>query len=159
MNKEISPSVTKERFKVIPAVYLILIRDRKILLLRRQNTGFEDGNYSLIAGHVDENEGPTRAVLREAQEEAGIDIDRSKLQLAHVMYRKKPEEERIDLFFIAEAWEGEPQNMEPEKCDDLKWFALDNIPQNTIPHVRDVIEKHIANKSVYSESGFNSNSL
>jgi len=56
-------------------------------------------------------------------------------------------------------WEGEPQNMEPEKCDDLRWFALDHIPQNTIPHVRDVIEKHITNKTIYSESGLNSNSL
>lgn len=157
MDKERLPSMNKERFKVIPAVYLILIRDNKILMLRRQNTGFEDGNYSLIAGHVDENEGPTRAVSREASEEAGIHILPENIRLAHVMYRKKPDEERIDFFFIADAWEGEPRNLEPEKCDDLSWFPLDNIPENTIPHVRDVIENHLVNKRAYSEFGLNNN--
>lgn len=157
MNKERLPSMNKERFKVIPAVYLILIRDNKILMLRRQNTGFEDGNYSLIAGHVDENEGPTRAVSREADEEAGIHILPESLRLAHVMYRKKPDEERIDFFFTTDIWEGEPQNLEPEKCDDLSWFPLNHIPQNTIPHVRDVIENLFVNKKVYSESGLNNN--
>lgn len=154
-NKEIQNS--KERFKMIPAVYLILMRDKKILLLRRKNTGFEDGNYSLIAGHVDENEGPISALVREAQEEANIRVDRNNLRLAHVMYRKKPEEERIDFFFVAETWEGEPQNMELEKCDDLSWFSLDHIPQNTIPYIRDAIEKHIAHKTIYSESGLDNN--
>ena len=154
MNKEISFPKNKERFKAIPAVYLILIKNKQILLLRRKNTGYEDGNYSFIAGHVDENEGPTCAVLREAQEEAGIKIDRDNLQLAHIMYRKNPEEERIDLFFITKMWDGEPKNMEPGKCDDLSWFPIDNIPLNTIPYIRDVIENHILNKTVYSEFGF-----
>jgi 8-oxo-dGTP diphosphatase len=40
----------------IPASYLFLERDNRILLLRRSNTGYEDGNYSLIAGHVEANE-------------------------------------------------------------------------------------------------------
>lgn len=147
----------KERFAVIPAVYLVLIRNKHILLLRRLNTGFEDGNYSLIAGHVDESEGPTGAVIREAQEEAGIQVYPDTLTLAHVMYRKKPEEERIDFFFIAKTWEGDPQNREPEKCDDLSWFPLDNIPQNTIPHVRDFIEKRLVDKSNFSEYGLDIN--
>ena len=45
-----------ERFKVITAVHLILIENNKILLQRRYNTGYEDGNYSVVAGHVEENE-------------------------------------------------------------------------------------------------------
>lgn len=157
MDKESLPPMGKERLKVIPAVYLILIRDNKILMLRRQNTGFEDGNYSLIAGHVDENEGPIRAVSREASEEAGIHIRPENLSLAHVMYRKKPDEERIDFFFITEVWEGKPQNLEPEKCADLEWFSLDHLPQNTIPHVRTVIENHFVNRRFYSETGLSNN--
>ena len=154
MNKEILPPMNKERFKVIPAAYLILIRDNKILMLRRQNTGFEDGNYSLIAGHVDENEGPTRAVSREAEEEAGIHILPDNLKLAHVMYRKKPGEERIDFFFITNVWEGEPQNLEPEKCDDLSWFPINQLPQNIIPYVKSGIENY-RNKILFSEFGWN----
>ena len=39
-------------FKFKSAVHLFLIQDDKILLLRRYNTGYEDGNYSVIAGHL-----------------------------------------------------------------------------------------------------------
>lgn len=34
-----------ERFKMRVAVHLILEQDNKYLLLRRYNTGYEDGNY------------------------------------------------------------------------------------------------------------------
>jgi 8-oxo-dGTP diphosphatase len=37
----------KDWFKIIPAVHLILIREGHVLLLRRYNTGYEDGNYSV----------------------------------------------------------------------------------------------------------------
>ena len=54
------------------AVYLLLLREGHVLLLRRHNTGYEDGNYSVIAGHVDPGERVTQALVREAAEEAGI---------------------------------------------------------------------------------------
>jgi 8-oxo-dGTP pyrophosphatase MutT (NUDIX family) len=54
------------------AVYLALVRENQVLLLKRQNTGFEDGNFGLIAGHVEKAESITQAVIREASEESGI---------------------------------------------------------------------------------------
>ena len=65
-----------ERFKLVVAVHLILIEDGKILLLRRYHTGYEDGNYSVVAGHIDGDESVIKAMQREALEEAGITIDR-----------------------------------------------------------------------------------
>ena len=56
----------------IPAAYLVLIKEKKILLLRRFNTGYEDGNYSFIAGHVEKSESFTACIIREAKEEANI---------------------------------------------------------------------------------------
>ena len=44
--------MAKERHKLIPTVYLVSIKDNKILLLRRFNTGFMDGFYSFPAGYV-----------------------------------------------------------------------------------------------------------
>ncbi|NQY54774.1 MAG: NUDIX domain-containing protein, partial [Campylobacteraceae bacterium] len=58
----------------IPASYLILIRQNKILLLRRHNTGYQDGQYSTIAGHVEEGESFSQCIIREAKEEAGITL-------------------------------------------------------------------------------------
>ena len=54
-----------ERFKIITAVHLILIENERVLLLRRYNTGYEDGNYSVPAGHVEEDEDVIKAMQRE----------------------------------------------------------------------------------------------
>ena len=63
-----------ERFKIITAVHLILIENERVLLQRRYNTGYEDGKYSVVAGHVEENEDVITAMQREALEEIGIRI-------------------------------------------------------------------------------------
>ena len=145
----------KERFKFISAVHLFLIKDGKILLSRRFNTGYEDGNYSVPAGHIDGNEKATSAMAREAKEEIGIDLNEKQLQMAHVMHRKKPdeEEERIDFFFEAIEWQGEPENVEFNKCDDLSWFPISQLPPNTIPYVKAGVENY-KNKVSFSEFGW-----
>jgi len=71
----------KERFKLIISVYVLFVKDEKILMLRRANTGWEDGNYSLVAGHADGNEALTEATIREAKEESGVKIEPADLQL------------------------------------------------------------------------------
>lgn len=124
-----------ERFKIIPAVHLLLIKDEKILLLRRINTGFYDGSYSVIAGHLNGGETATLAMVREAKEECGITINSENLKMVHVMHRKS-NEERVDFFFITEEWKGEPINTEKNKCDDLSWFSLNELPNNIVPYVK-----------------------
>jgi len=67
------------RFMLIPEVHLLLLRESKILLLRQYQTGYENGNYSVVADHVDGNEPATVAVARETYEEAGIVLTRPTL--------------------------------------------------------------------------------
>ena len=69
MQKIVSP---RNRPKAVPASYIVLMRDNQVMLLKRFNTGYEDGKYSLIAGHVDEGETFTQCIIREAKEESGI---------------------------------------------------------------------------------------
>lgn len=142
--------MVKERHKVIPASYLVLIKDNKILLQRRFNTGYEDGKYSVVAGHVDKGETFTEAIIREVKEEAGIILEAEDLSVVHVMNRNIQDDERIDIFFIAEKWTGNIENKEPNKCDDLSWFDLDDMPDNVIPYIKKAINC-IKNKVVYSE--------
>ncbi len=148
--------MTKKRHQNVPASYLTLFKDNKILLLRRCNTGYEDGNYSMVAGHVDPGETFTQCIIREAKEEAGIELNFKDLKVVHIMHRNsksQEDNERVDTFFMAEKWTGNIVNKEPNKCDDLSWFDLDNIPKNTIPYVKKAIQ-NIRNKIYYSEFGW-----
>jgi ADP-ribose pyrophosphatase YjhB (NUDIX family) len=130
-----------ERFKLVPAVHLFLFREDKILLIRRANSGFFDGYYSVPAGHLDGNETAAQAMVREAMEEICITINPKDLKAIHVMHRKS-EEERIDFFFTTKKWLAEPRIGEPDKCDDLGWFPFDNLPKNIVPYVRFAINRH-----------------
>ena len=150
--------MNKFRHTIIPAVYLILEKEDKILFLKRMNTGHEDGNYSLVAGHIDDGESPTQALVREAKEEAGIGIDASDLHFCNVLYRREIKEDgtveqRVDFFFSTHIWTGEVRNMEPEKCGDLSWFALDRMPENVVSYVKTALS-HYRNGLVYSEFGW-----
>lgn len=140
-----------ERFKLVVAVHLVLIENEKILLQRRYNTGYEDGNYSVVAGHIDGNESIIRAMQREALEEAGIKIKEEDLEIVHAMHRKTPNRESIDYFFVCKKYEGKIQIMEKDRCDELAFYNLEDLPNNVIPYVRKGIENYINNKpfSVY----------
>lgn len=141
-----------ERFKLIASVYLILIKNNKILLLRRQNTGYEDGKYGLPAGHLEDNETLKEGLKREVKEEIGIDIAIDDVNLVHIMHRRG-QDIRIDFFFKVGKYEGDIQNKEPEKCDDLSWFSLDALPNNIIPYIKQAIEKS-QKRILYSEIGW-----
>ena len=140
------------RSKFLVAVHLFFFRDQDILLLRRFNTGYEDGNYSVVAGHVDAGETVTQAAVREANEEVGVILDPAELQIVHVMNRNS-EDEGIDFFIVVRQWVGEVTNNEPQKCDDLAWAAVDALPDNTIPYVKRAIENYQAGL-YYSEFGW-----
>jgi ADP-ribose pyrophosphatase YjhB (NUDIX family) len=136
----------KIRNKAIPAVYVFLEKDGTILVARRCNTGYQDGNYNVPSGHVEASELPRAAMIREAKEEIGIDLSPENLKLVHVSYRPKHDEtgDRVDFFFRATKWSGEVTNMEPNKCDDLKWVKPTQLPASTTPHVREAIESMLS---------------
>lgn len=136
------PKKHPQRFRLISAVHIFLIRDDQILLLRRANTGYQDGSYSVVAGHLDGNETIKQAAMREAKEEVGITLIPQDLTIVQVMHRKS-DDERIDWFLTATTWQGQVTNCEPNRCDRLLWRPLDDLPDNIIPYVRHAINNYI----------------
>ena len=134
--------MAKTRNKAIPAAYLFLERDDKFLIARRCNTGYQDGLYHVPAGHVEDQELPSRAIVREAKEEICIDIDPADLQLFHVSYRPRHDatDNRVDFFFRTRIWKGDVVNAEPDKCDDLKWVSLDELPRHMTLHIQEAFD-------------------
>ena len=120
------------RNRAVPTVYLIVEEEEKLLIARRCNTGYEDGNYQVPAGHVDPGELPKQAMIREAKEEIGISIHATDLELVHTSYRPPHDEtgNRVDFFFRVHRWSGDIKNVEPDKCDDLRWVTYAALPAN-----------------------------
>ncbi|AIY16368.2 NUDIX domain-containing protein [Pimelobacter simplex] len=136
------PVTGKTRFVVVPASYVFLLRegaagaDTEVLLQLRQSTGYMDGHWAAAAaGHVERGETAEAAARREALEEVGV-TDLA-LTFATAMQRTAhdlPIDERIDFFFTARSWSGEPRIVEPAKCADLRWFPLSALPDPVVPH-------------------------
>lgn len=138
-----------ERFKMRVAVHLILREDNKILLLKRKNTGFGDGNYSVVAGHLDGNETVKQAMKREAYEEAGILVEEKDLEIVHVMHTKL-EDESIYYFIYCDKYKGNVVNNEPNKCDELSFYDVNYLPDNIIDYVKVGIYNY--SKEIYFSS-------
>jgi 8-oxo-dGTP pyrophosphatase MutT (NUDIX family) len=118
------------------AVHMIITKENKILLQKRKGSKLWPGYYALPAGHIDEGETQFDALIREAQEELGINIDPKNILNSYVVLRRnffeidgKQLEPYIDYYFDIEEFEGVPKIMEEDKCDELIWADVDNLPE------------------------------
>ncbi len=121
------------------AVHVFLLRGEDVLLLRRFNTGYEDGKLSVVAGHVEPGETVTQAAIRESLEEVGVDLLPERVQVVGAMHRKS-EDERIDFFVSYRLAREIPRNVETDRCSELVWAKRSGLPDDTIPYVRAAME-------------------
>ncbi|HEX5943587.1 MAG TPA: NUDIX domain-containing protein, partial [Anaerolineales bacterium] len=116
-------------------VHLLFFREDQVLLLRRFNTGYADGQYSVPAGHLDGGETVIAAARREGLEEIGVHIEAGDVVFSSVVHRRDGDE-RVDFFVHVHKWQGEPANTEPDKCDELRGVDVNELPDNVIPYVK-----------------------
>jgi 8-oxo-dGTP diphosphatase len=139
------------KLKVIPSVFVVIIQDEKVLLLKRQNTGWLDNYYDLPAGHLEDEEKLKVGAARELKEESDIDVDTKDLKLIHVhQNHHKPDAPHYGFIFMAKKWRGKPRIVETDKSDDIGFFELDDLPENITPYVKEALGQLGAGEVTFS---------
>ena len=131
-----------EKEKFLAAVYLIIKNEEgKILLQRRQGSKLWPGFLALPAGHIDEGENAIDAVIREAREELNIEISEDDIIDSFVVNRRnKSLKPYFDVYFEISSYRGNITINEPEKCSELKWCDINNLPYDMIDFEVEAIE-------------------
>lgn len=134
-----------EKEKFLSAVYLIIKNEKnEILLQRRQGTKLWSGFLALPAGHIDEGENAYGAIVREAKEELGIDIDITNIVDTFIVNRiNKSLLPYYDVYFEISGYEGVLNIKEPEKCSELVWCDINNLPSDMIDYEVEAIKNNL----------------
>ncbi|MBR3210793.1 MAG: NUDIX domain-containing protein [Bacilli bacterium] len=135
----------KANFKCV--VHMMITKDNKVLVQKRKGSKLWPGFYSLPAGHVDEGENQYEALVREAKEELGIELDPKDITKHYVVLRNnhfeingKQLEPYIDYYFELSKYKGIPKIMEEDKCDELIWINLKELPEPFVNYQGDFFD-------------------
>lgn len=107
----------------IGAFAIIFNDERKILLCHRRDYDL----WNLPGGGVESGESPWDAVLREAKEETGLEVEISRLAGIY----SKPEKDEIIFSFICAVSGG--HLVLNDEADKIEYFPIDKLPPNTPP--------------------------
>ncbi len=104
----------------------LILKDGKVLLGRRKGS-FAQGEYAFPGGHLEYMERFEDGMLREITEECGLTVKNMRFQMVTNIMRYAPKH-FVGLVFVADWESGEPQNLEPEKCEGWDWYDLEALP-------------------------------
>lgn len=134
----------KEMFK--SAVHMIIMNNDKLLIQKRKGTKLWPGYYALPAGHIDVGENQYEALVREAKEELNIEINPKDITNSYVVLRRnyfeidgKKLEPYIDYYFEISEYQGVPSIVEQDKCDELIWADINDLPNPFINYEGDFL--------------------
>jgi len=122
---------------------LIFNQRKEILLMKRSGkVQNNSGWWSKPDGRVEFGETALKMVKREIREETNIEIDVWGL-LPHTDHIIKKENQHwLAINFVANYKKGELKNLEPHKCEEVRWFALDKLPKKIEQTTREAIKNY-----------------
>lgn len=134
-----------EKEKFLSSVYLIIRNSKgEILLQRRQGTKLWPGFLALPAGHIDKGENAYDAIVREAREELGIGININNIIDTFVVNRRnKSLPTYYDIYFEINNYNGNIKINEPEKCSEIVWYDINNLPKDMIDFEIEAINNNL----------------
>jgi 8-oxo-dGTP pyrophosphatase MutT (NUDIX family) len=110
------------------------------------------GHWGFPSCHIEDDELPIAALVREVREEVSVEIFKDHTKFSYCSYRLCPNNlVYTDYFFTTDFYVGELQNLEPEKCEEISWFPLKALPSNVIPYLKAVLESIFLKSESYGE--------
>ena len=138
-----------KRENLKPCVGVMIFKDEKVLLHKRKGS-HGAGEYSFLGGHLEYEESFVDCAKRETLEESGILINNLKFLCTANIYRHIGRQDI--LVGLSADWEsGEPKIMEPEKCDGLGWYSLDDLPSPLFYPTEIVLDSYKTGKNFYDK--------
>ncbi len=122
----------------------IILNDKDEVLLLKRGAGARNGQglWARPGGVVEFGETAEAAVIREVKEETGLEI-RVVQQLRFSELVEEGGTHWISLGFLARVVFGVAENVEPDKHDDIQWFAFTHLPENLAKDTRVALEECI----------------
>jgi NAD+ diphosphatase len=108
--------------RLAPAIIVLVERGNKLLLARSRY--FPSDMYSVIAGFVEPGESLEEAVVRELNEEVGVDVK----DIRYFGSQPWPFPHSLMIGFIA-TYAGGEIFLDDEEIEDAGWFTADNLPR------------------------------
>lgn len=106
---------------------VMILKKDEILFGKRQNS-HESDVWCIPGGHLEYGEELENGVEREVKEETGLTVKNIRFGIVTNSVDKKINKHYVNIIFIADYVEGEPQILEPDKCLEWKWFNLNELP-------------------------------
>ncbi len=108
----------------------LIIFEGKIVLIRRRNPPFKD-SFALPGGFVEVGETVEEAVVREAKEETGLDIEIIKLLGVYSDPLRDPRGHTVSICYLAK---GRGKLKAGSDAKDIGLFGLNEMPELAFDH-------------------------
>lgn len=128
---------------------LIINKKNEVLLKKRgHKSRNEVGWWEKTGGMIDYGERAIAAMKRETREELGIEVEIVGYfpHTDHII--KKDCQHWVGLNYLGFIKKGIPKNMEPGKCDEIRWFPINKLPKKVVQPVRESIKNYLTGRYI-----------